>query len=431
MELDELRSIPVVLGTAQLVESEAMTDESNTNGKPRAATREEIAPLIALCRAGRLFDVQAWIAEGKPVNPPPQPTKGARIRSPLDVALETGFHSIVEVLLRAGAEQYPLSGYDSPVSRALQARRLDIIELLVEFGCNPRTVDMAEVLRSRDPKIFGFFIARDADLTTDQPFAQAFCERIRTALRPFKDLSADRPELMEQANIALRHHCKEGNVKWISLLLWVGADPLKPGSDTPGRGCADDEDGGLSALGYAALYNHYEIFTMKPVRTRLAKARDMDFIRYLYKGEGVNVLQRLLERGWKPNDQEDGGCSLIPKLIDALTWSGRWSTSYDSWLPKAGRRKFDSADSRDTMKAIHVLVRHGARWVPKDKDAIAQTRRSLLQMTANYTIEFIWILSKYRASDLIPLKELLGTPTMKANIAPHRERVANLLERCP
>src|ERR1700722_5914561 len=108
MGFDELRIAATVLGTAELVESEPMTDESNMNAGRRAATREEIAPLVVLCRAGRLFDVQAWIAEGKPVNPPPQPAKGARIKSPLDVALEIGFHSMIEVLLRAGAEPYPL-----------------------------------------------------------------------------------------------------------------------------------------------------------------------------------------------------------------------------------------------------------------------------------------------------------------------------------
>ena len=46
----------------------------------RAEDYDEIKPLIDLCKTGRLFDVQAWIAEGKPINPPPPPAKGARIR---------------------------------------------------------------------------------------------------------------------------------------------------------------------------------------------------------------------------------------------------------------------------------------------------------------------------------------------------------------
>ncbi len=67
----------------------------------RAATKEEIKPLIELCKAGRLFDVQRWIASGKPIDPPlPQP-KVQRQRSPLQYAIESGFHSLVQVLLEA------------------------------------------------------------------------------------------------------------------------------------------------------------------------------------------------------------------------------------------------------------------------------------------------------------------------------------------
>jgi hypothetical protein len=332
----------------------------------------------------------------------------------------------VEVLLRAGALQEPLSGYGSPVSRALQARRLDIIELLVEHGCDPCSVDMTEVFRSWDPSIFEFFISRGGDVLTGHPFAHAFCERIRTALRPFKELCARRPELMEQANIALRHHCKEGNLKWVSLLLWAGADPLKPGADAPERNCGEPEDNGLSALGYAALYEHYEVFNLKPIRTTLTTLGKADFPRYLRKGEGVNILCRLLEHGWQPNDREDGGCSIIPDLLDALTWSSRLERAFDPWT-KPGQQKLDSIDSRDAMKAIHVLAKHGARWAPMDKQAIVQARRALLQMTPDYTMEFVWIMSKYRACDLQPLKELLGTPTMKASISHYHDRLTTLL----
>lgn len=36
--------------------------------RPRARSREEILPLIELCRKGHLFEVQQWIADGKAVN---------------------------------------------------------------------------------------------------------------------------------------------------------------------------------------------------------------------------------------------------------------------------------------------------------------------------------------------------------------------------
>jgi hypothetical protein len=36
----------------------------------QAVNFDELVPLVDLCRAGKLFEVQAWIAESKPVNPP-------------------------------------------------------------------------------------------------------------------------------------------------------------------------------------------------------------------------------------------------------------------------------------------------------------------------------------------------------------------------
>lgn len=79
------------------------------------------------------------------------------------------------------------------------------------------------------------------------------------------------------------------------------------------------------------------------------------------------------------------------------------------------RRRFDTSDARDTMITVYILAKHGARWVPKDKSAISQTRRSLLQMAVVYTIKFVWIMAQFRSCELTILKDLLNTPTMKSN----------------
>jgi hypothetical protein len=234
------------------------------------------------------------------------------------------------------------------------------------------------------------------------------------------------PELDEQANVALRHHCKEGDIKWVSLLLWAGADPLKPGSDEPGQELPDSYDG-LSALGYAALYEHYEVFGLKPIRTRKMDACRIDYVACLYRGEGTEVLRRLLAGGYQPNDLENGGCSTIGRIIESLSWGTRWRATSDPWQLNLGRPKADYQAARDAIKAIHLLAKYGARWIPKDKAEIASARRSLLQMTADYTLEFVWIMSKYRSCDLAPVKDLLGTPTMKSHVADHRKRLAEFL----
>jgi hypothetical protein len=56
-------------------------------------TREETRELIYLCQAGRLYAVRDWITAGKPLRPPPEIKKTI-----LSVAIQTGFHSLVELI---------------------------------------------------------------------------------------------------------------------------------------------------------------------------------------------------------------------------------------------------------------------------------------------------------------------------------------------
>jgi hypothetical protein len=58
--------------------------------RPLFTTREEIRPFLAPCRDGRLYDVERWLAQGKPVQLDPGATrKGYRPPSALEVAIET------------------------------------------------------------------------------------------------------------------------------------------------------------------------------------------------------------------------------------------------------------------------------------------------------------------------------------------------------
>ncbi len=97
---------------------------SNKNAKDY----DDIKPLIEMCKAGELFGVQAWIAAGKHVNLPIPPDKGSRRKSPLQVVVEKGFHSLVQILLESGA--IIKDGSYNALEQALTKRRLDLIKLL-------------------------------------------------------------------------------------------------------------------------------------------------------------------------------------------------------------------------------------------------------------------------------------------------------------
>ena len=386
----------------------------------RAETQEEIQPLIELCKAGKLFEVQEWTAAGKAVNSPICPNHRARRRSPLEVAVDRGFHSLVKVLLEGGAA-IESTGYDGPVEKALDMRRLDLIQLFVEHGYDPKSVRMERVFATWDPKITEYFIEKGANVEDRNPLAWALCCRNRPALGILKNYKDRFSTFQEQANIALRHQCRKGNMKWVSLLLWAGADPYKPGEEDYRAELRDSEDHGLSALGFAALYEHFEVFGLKKIRLDPNHPVAHEVMRYIDCEAGFEVLRGLLEKGMNPNDQETGGCSAMKSLLNRMGFDASLYR-HDNFLERGADRQ----QCREKIKLIHLLAKHGARWVPKDTREINEARKWLVKLAPDYTVEFVWIMAKYQACSQPVIAQLLRTPTITKHVARFGERLAEL-----
>ena len=106
------------------------------------------------------------------------------------------------------------------------------------------------------------------------------------------------PSLKEQANIALRHSCQEGNLKWVSLMLWAGADPYAKGPSSPDEAPDPEED--CCALELAAIFGHLEIFKLKPIRLTLTPSRQQDLLRWACEADKADLLIDLLTKGFDP-----------------------------------------------------------------------------------------------------------------------------------
>src|SRR5262245_42537061 len=71
--------------------------------RPLANSLEELRELHRNCREGRLYEVERWIADGKPLQLAPGGIKKfSSPKSALQIALETGQHSLSLLLLRNG-----------------------------------------------------------------------------------------------------------------------------------------------------------------------------------------------------------------------------------------------------------------------------------------------------------------------------------------
>ncbi len=368
-----------------------------------------------MCKAGRVFEVQDWIASGKPVNPP-TPEKGIRRKRPLEVAIGRGIYSLVQVLLEAGVDLDD-PGYNA-LRHALFERRLDLIKLLVSHGVDINSVAMILVFESWDPKIIEYFIEQGADVETGNPLATALSWKIRTALGVFKRHKHRYPSFQEQLNIALRYHCKEGNLKWVSLMLWAGADPYAKGPDSPDK--EPDPDKNISALEYAAIYGHFDIFKLKQIQLDPKHPIAKDLLEYACWPREADILKLLIERGFNPQDHPDSGSSLIQDCLRNMSWSV-------DFINRDQKRNLDSPRSREKIKMIHMLAKSGAKWMPQDRYTNNDARRSLLKMMPDYTVEFIRIMTKYNASTRENLEQLMRTPAIRTLVSAHLNRINKLI----
>src|SRR5262249_18720717 len=117
---------------------------------------------------------------------------------------------------------------------ALFMKKPAFIDLAIAHGAEVSSVPFLDVLLTGDRAVIASFIERGADPLTDHPFARAFYQlRAKTTIGSYLDCRRSRPDLEEglqwQADMALRQFGQEGNLKWVSLLLWAGAGPRSHG----------------------------------------------------------------------------------------------------------------------------------------------------------------------------------------------------------
>lgn len=89
----------------------------------RARSEDELKPLKVLVKEGRLFVVQEWLKSGKPILSPLE----SRHRSIIEIAVNTGFHSMVEILAREWSDHETMN---RALGRALATRNGKIAMLL-------------------------------------------------------------------------------------------------------------------------------------------------------------------------------------------------------------------------------------------------------------------------------------------------------------
>ena len=184
--------------------------------------------LYQLCQEGRLYEVDSWIAAGNPlqlaegIRP-----KGRRTTSALCISLELGNHSLTLLLLRSGYD--PNLEPESPLNTALRIRRLDLVDLLLEWQVDSHCVDLETLFGTYRSDLFERFRSIGVDMTEGHALAETLA--YHTSNKPLfgfaKRYCGVDPGIQEELDAALVYHVSEGNEKGTLLSLWAGADPRR------------------------------------------------------------------------------------------------------------------------------------------------------------------------------------------------------------
>ncbi len=356
--------------------------------KARPPLPPEIKELMQLVRGGKLFAVQKWIADGKPVTPP-----DPYWFSPLRVAVKTGFHSMIELLLQQGVETDEL---DYLLSNAVWDGNFEIIQLLVEYGADIRTVDFEDVCRTGHPFIIHYFLDRGIDADTGYPFALALRYPKKRYLGVFMRYRDKIPSFRYQINLALRYHAQQGNLKWVSLLMWAGGDPhllLPEIEDEP------DPEEDTSAIEEASARNHIAIVDRIGIDLKRDNINRMFEIACLLGRS--EMIEKLVALGVKINGDNDSG-EPMDKAIFHLS-----SEMEEHWGVRSPSR------ATTALALVLRVADLGARWIPSQSD-LRRFRRLLCHFEPDFIQNMIEDFEKHKVCSVDALYKIVNTKKFKA-----------------
>jgi hypothetical protein len=170
------------------------------------ADLDALSELLQICRDGRLYDIERWIRDGRPLQADLDVARTQRRpTSALRIALEAGNHALVLLLLCNGYD--PNLEHGCPLDDALAARRWDLLDLLLAWGADPHQADLGEVFGTYRSELFRRFRDMGVNLTADHALAEALAYHTRN--KPLFGFAMHEartdPRVQRELTIALGH----------------------------------------------------------------------------------------------------------------------------------------------------------------------------------------------------------------------------------
>lgn len=347
--------------------------------------------LRTLCRESRNYEIERWIADGRAIQLEPEAVpKGRHLETPLEIAIERGNHALVLLLLCNGYD--PNRDKISPLERAVEGRRWPIVDLLWEWGADPRRVYAYDILVTYNSELMERFYRAGTDLTENHEMAAVL--GAHTSNRPLFGFARRHcehdPKIQRELNMALAESVERENERGVALCLWAGADPHAP-VPLPGLESAGDDDAepeedrfeGWSAIHQAATQGRVEMLK------RLGPDPTRDDFESMYQwassGDAVGLLASISP----------------PKDVGAILRNQLFYLCY----------KFPR--HQNPLGVVAQVFKSGARWADATAEEVAGIRRGILKTDDSDFVSLMKLLALDDHCNPTILRELTRTPSMR------------------
>jgi len=348
--------------------------------------------LADLCRRGMLYEAEAWLAAGHS----PVRLSGAH-PCPLRIAVEKGFHSLVKLLLRHGCDSEQMA---DALEEAAKAGNMELCQLLVEAGAPVEQLPYWCLDEIASRPLIQYLIDHGLDLTREDGLAQMLTyRRIKPLLGLFLQNRKRFPAWEDQAAMALCEFVRKRDLKWISLMIWAKADPLRKVRQLSDHHSGYVEEMEECAAEIAVHHGSAEIFNMLKIAPTKAQADEL--MQSIWFDGARPMLERLIEAGADLNAYDPESGTPLHRMLRSFGWN-------------CDSRFFQRRDLREDVETIAWMLRLGAKWIPPENDREPDClRRCFYQGDPKLVVEVIRLLDVADACEKSLLRELINKPKMR------------------
>ncbi len=369
--------------------------------KTRPKTSDDIKELLRLVQAGKLFAVQDWIKAGKRLR---GGNGGKSESSVLRAAVTTGFHSLVEELLRAGG--WSPSDLAHSLELARSCKQYDVAELLGSHGAPAKLSTFRTSCEKLDLFMMERLLRSGIDPNRDNVFAEVLTSiKARPLLRFYRQFRTEFPALDDQAALALSEAVKNRQVRWSALLAWAGADPFRHVPNELSEPFPVDPENYTTAARQAFWCSNPEI--MKALHLKPNAAQALEALSEISFSNNYKLFQTLVK--CIPRDQINDSPRGSSLALEGLV--RRWAHC-DLYSNKQ-----DGKGDVESLQCLETLLDLGARWNPPLEE-LHHIRRTLLKHDARYVVQLLrLLLYTPNTVNLDSFLEICRSQTLAANIA--------------